>query len=351
MVHGHPVVDTDKHFIIDSITRSVTNAESAKNMLMQNDHNSERFTFEIDKEIEGHDMSLCDKVQIHYNNIEASSRKENTGVYEVTDLEVSTGDPTKLVFTWLVSGNSTKNAGSLNFLIAFMCTEDTVVTYKWHSNINTSISITKGMNNGDDVVEEYADILLEWERRLFGIGDTVEAQIEAKGKAVLESINFENVVDNISTTYEPTWEVGVIDSDTGELDSTSYGFDTTEYIYLPAGSVLTASTIEGYDGGGSVKVYEYDVNTLEYKGRLTSLRDNQPYTIDEFTLVKISKAQDRLVDIKVVTNYSRLVTLEKEVISLKEKIDSLNVGGVSEVTSDTQPTDQAVGDYWCMIAD
>ena len=44
---------------------------------MQYDHNSECFTFEIPKEIEGHNVTDCNVVEIHYINI------DNTGnIYE-----------------------------------------------------------------------------------------------------------------------------------------------------------------------------------------------------------------------------------------------------------------------------
>ena len=55
MAHSHQVVDDDKSFIIDSATRTISNPATNKLILIQHDHNSERFTFELDKVIEGHD--------------------------------------------------------------------------------------------------------------------------------------------------------------------------------------------------------------------------------------------------------------------------------------------------------
>lgn len=168
MVHGHPVVDADKHFLIDPITRYVLNAEEKKTILMQNDHNSERFSFEIDKIVEGHDMTLCNKVEVHYLNTASASRLQSAGVYEVDDVQIASSDPSKIVFTWLVSENATRYAGPLNFLIKFACVEDAVCTYKWHTDINTSMTIAKGMDNGEAVVEEpYPDILEQWREKLF----------------------------------------------------------------------------------------------------------------------------------------------------------------------------------------
>lgn len=63
MAHKHPVYDTDAHFKINHITRSITTQDDLKT-IMQGDHNSERFSFEIPNVIDGHDMKLCNKVLI-----------------------------------------------------------------------------------------------------------------------------------------------------------------------------------------------------------------------------------------------------------------------------------------------
>ena len=74
MRHIHSIYDTDQHFIIDPIDRSIT-SEAEKVTLMQNDHLSERFTFELPRYIEGHDMSLTDKVEVHYLNIDGANKR------------------------------------------------------------------------------------------------------------------------------------------------------------------------------------------------------------------------------------------------------------------------------------
>ena len=86
MSHYHPIYDSDKHFLIDTITRDIIN-ESSKITIMQYDHNSERFTFEIPRLVEGHDMSLCNSVRIHFINIGSAKADSNYGIYEVDDLE------------------------------------------------------------------------------------------------------------------------------------------------------------------------------------------------------------------------------------------------------------------------
>lgn len=68
MSHAVKIVDDDKHFLIDSFTRQVS-SEYSKLMITNGDHNSERFTFEAPQNIEGHNMSECNSIEVHYVNI------------------------------------------------------------------------------------------------------------------------------------------------------------------------------------------------------------------------------------------------------------------------------------------
>ena len=166
MAHLHGVVDVDKHFVIDAATREITN-QSNKLTLMQNDHNSERFTFEIPREIDGHDMSLCNVVRIHYLNIDTTTKAQNPGFYEVEDLQISSDDDSVVVGSWLISSNATKNVGNLNFTIRFKCVDDDgTINYAWSSAIFKGISIGQSYNNAGTVAEEYADIFLQWQARI-----------------------------------------------------------------------------------------------------------------------------------------------------------------------------------------
>ena len=65
------IIDDDKRFEINVGTRDVKYAGEGKVRLIQGDHNSERITFSMDRYVEGHDMSTCTKVEIHYINMKA----------------------------------------------------------------------------------------------------------------------------------------------------------------------------------------------------------------------------------------------------------------------------------------
>ena len=178
MVHGHPVVDADHHFIINPESREITNAGLNKKMLIQMDHNSERFSFEIDKIIEGHDMSLCNNVEVHYVNTATASREKSLGVYEIADFAVSETDNTKLVGTWLVSSNATIHAGTLSFMISFMCVEEGDVVYRWNTQINNTITVSAGINNGEALSGILPDIIAEWREYIYGTNFAYETAVK-----------------------------------------------------------------------------------------------------------------------------------------------------------------------------
>ena len=168
-IHKHPVYDTDLHLIIDPVTRSVNN-NSGKTVLMQNDHNSERFTFELPRYIEEHDMTLCNIVEVHYINISGTNKSEqSSGIYSVDDLSISRDNENVVTGTWLVSRNGTVYPGSLNAIFRFACVDEDTheITYQWFSDIYTGLKISKGIYNADALTEDNdTDILAAWKQEV-----------------------------------------------------------------------------------------------------------------------------------------------------------------------------------------
>lgn len=200
MGHKHSVRDTVAHFTIDQYSRQIKNDSANKTTIVQYDHNSERLTFEMPLYIDGHAMTLCDLIEIHFINIVADGKSENHGTYEVDDIKA---EGEKAVFTWLISQETTQLAGSLNFFIVFKCTENGVTVYRWGTEIYRNLAISAGIDNGETVLTEYPDIIAQWKARIFGAKDeavlavdtakanalaAIESAGEAKKQAVLDSI-------------------------------------------------------------------------------------------------------------------------------------------------------------------
>lgn len=177
MSHIHNVTDSDNKFIVDGVSRSIKNASTSKTMVMQFDHNSEVFTFEVPRYIEGHDMMLCNRVEVHYLNIDTVTKEEKEGIYLVDDLTISADDENKLTCSWVISQNATGLVGSLNFLLRFICLTDDVIDYVWNTAIHSGIYVSKGIYNSDIVAEQYIDTIKAWENRL----EVVENSIGSSG--------------------------------------------------------------------------------------------------------------------------------------------------------------------------
>ena len=217
--HAHPVVDKDTRFVIDPDTRLIINTATDELYLMQFDHNSETYTFQLPRYVEGHDMMLCNRVYVHFNNIDEIDGAENADVAAVYDLRVDPDNAGMVICSWTIQRQSTQLAGILSFLVQYQCVNDDGVTvYEWHTDIFNSVSVKSGRNNARAAVIEYSNIIEQWRERIFGVRDSVltdidsaadeklreiadalEVQlssIEAKGREVLETIP-----DDYTETY------------------------------------------------------------------------------------------------------------------------------------------------------
>lgn len=254
--HGTIIVDADHHFNIDVETRAITNSENKKTSLIQYDHNSERFSFDIARTIEGHDILLCNRVQIHYVTAAGSGRSKHIGVYDVTDLQVHPTDDTKACFSWLISENATHYDGKLSFLITFACTKDDETLYRWSSAICNTIIIVPGMNNSNAVVENYPDTLLQWEFYLKSLADdTVD---ELKNTTIPNLVDECYVEKVFATPAEVAAVFGLEVNDIEEV-TTSAEMDTL----LAAANVgktyhYTGTTDDKYINGDLYRVEETD---------------------------------------------------------------------------------------------
>lgn len=180
MALKHSVYDTDSHYKIDKTTRAIIDQSATPTKLMQYDHNSERFTFEIDRLIDGHDMSLCDKVEVHFLNIDGSTKEFNADVYPVEDLDISPDSDDVVIFSWLISRNATKYAGVLNFRIRFVClNDDGIEIYAWHTDIFKGIAVSNGIHNTEMAIEDYSDLLTQWKNEIHNTIDALEAKVDS----------------------------------------------------------------------------------------------------------------------------------------------------------------------------
>lgn len=197
MSHTHNILDTDRMFLIDPISGSITNL-SQKSTIVQYNHNSERFTFEVPRFIEGHDMSLCDRVEVHYSNVSKNKRERNDDVFIVTDIRP---DEDEVLVTWLISRNATQIVGSLNFSISFVCYDESGdLTYNWRSDIFKGITVLASIENAELVISEYPDL---YEQLKKDIIDSIPPSGGEIDPAEVEQIVINYLAENPPAQGEP----------------------------------------------------------------------------------------------------------------------------------------------------
>lgn len=152
------VPDKDPAFTIDPITREIKN-NSEKKILMQKDHNSERYTFQIcPEEVEALKSNIT-RIEIHYTNINSNMRETSSGIYVVDDMQtdIIDGKPT-MTFSWLISQEATKYEGTLSFNIRFASVdtlgEEAKIDRQWFTQIYKDITIERSIYNSDTIAEE-----------------------------------------------------------------------------------------------------------------------------------------------------------------------------------------------------
>lgn len=162
--HAHDIVDTDPRFTIDPKTKKIS-AGTTNLVLAQRAKNSERLTFYVpDKVVEGHDLTLCNDVQIHFENIDEKTGRKSFGPYKVEDLKVEEDAAT---LSWLVDEDATRYAGALIFSIHFACIgEDGSIVYDFPTLTYTELTVGATIWNSQTIVEEYPDIIRDFEQRI-----------------------------------------------------------------------------------------------------------------------------------------------------------------------------------------
>lgn len=218
MYNTKVVSDMDTPFVIDQFTREITNKKIKKKILMQGDHDSERFTFEIPRFIEGRDIGRCNVVQVHYINTEAGSRRHQTGIYTVTDMDVYPFVNDKMKCSWLISKNATGYQGKLSFMLRFAeVEEDGKLLYAWHTNSYDDIYIAESIEAAESIDHEYLDIIQQWK---YSVMEELNAYVDVATaeQVVAKTAEMESRLDNLLgslQTGSTTSDAELIDIRTG----------------------------------------------------------------------------------------------------------------------------------------
>lgn len=241
MAHIHNTKDAETHFIINATTREISNAGELP-ALAKGDHNSEVFTFVANRFVDGHDLTTCNIVKVHYLNIESETRKTYADIYKVEDMHIDETDSTKVVFTWLISKYATQYAGLLNFAIHFNCETDGVIDYSWKTAAFTGITVKNSIDSTEQIMTEYTDILEKWKAE-------IETSVTHKhdNKNTLDAFSCE-MLDNPKTDGD--FNFGVNTEDWNRLK-----FQGTTLLYNSDGAVVSKGEEVEIDGQKYFRLY------------------------------------------------------------------------------------------------
>lgn len=289
--HEHVVTDHDSYFVIDPDSRVIENVSQTENTVMQYDHNSEKFTFELPRHVEGHDMTLCNRVRVHFNNVDGETNEENADVAELYDLAVCPDDSDKVRCSWSITRQATKLAGTLNFLVQFECIDGSGISvYEWHTDIYTDVVVKKGRNNAEQAVIEYSNVLEQWYQRIFGAGDSVIAAVAAEGDRQKEAIarkaeeTLATIPEDYTTTHNMAEEALRRKANVIELDTEgeSIFIDDSSDAHL-LGLKLYGKTVQ--DG---VPTPEAPVDMVSVENPVVSIRGKNliPFPYTDSTVTK-----------------------------------------------------------------
>lgn len=224
------IIDFDAHFTVDVKNKLIVATDKRK--LVQFSHNSERITFDCDRYIEGHDITLCNVRQIHYLE---------DGVYDIDDLTINEDDRTKVTFSWLISSNVTKEiVESVPFSLLLECVKPGGnCTYSWATEENKLLYVVKGRRNSNSVAYTYADILAQWRQE------------------------FEQTMSMLDDVIW-TAKMNVVSEDINVFDETSIKFTTNSAI------------VNGFAKNSFVEGYTYIVtwNGTEYEAQCYAIEDD-----------------------------------------------------------------------------
>lgn len=311
MEYNHNIIDDDPHFVIDADTRAISYASEKNPVLVCGDHNSERFTFELPKVIDGHEMIACDAVQVHYINVDGSGTVEpSVGAYEVQDKQLS-DDGEKMIFSWLISQTATTYAGTLSFAVKFICrAENGSTEYVWNTIPYVGVTISSGIDNDEIIVEEYYDVLETWYNQLVTAGSNsieaindvkesgVKAVEEAKNKALSE---FDaQVKESFDARVEQLKETITVDMlNYHDLIAQERGYDPNKMISQEA----TTKVLDAFESDLATKtveaVNEARAIASDLEERLLDAVPSTKYVVDSLSRCKITVGLLEHTDFKV----------------------------------------------------
>ena len=146
--------DLEPHIIIDK-KRKVSVPDELKRIAVQHDHNIETVTFDCPRYWDGNDMSQS-RICVNYKRPDGI-----LGSCVASNIIVDETDNTTMHFDWTISQDVTVKDGNLMFLVCIkkFDTDTGEEINNWHSELNTEMYISKGLECDKIVDGSYSELV------------------------------------------------------------------------------------------------------------------------------------------------------------------------------------------------
>ena len=186
------VTEVDKKLYIDFDTRQILIPNSIHQLGVESDDDVKKLTFSVPKTYYDCDLSTF-RIFINYMN----ARKEGD-LFAVKEEDVREVDG-NLEFDWIVGRHAVAYKGTAIFNVCMKKgsmqpdpEDETQEIFVVDQEFNTTVAklpVLEGLETGEAVIQEYADILMQWEEQLFGIENSAISNITQKGSEVIAAVN------------------------------------------------------------------------------------------------------------------------------------------------------------------
>ena len=186
------VTEVDKKLYIDFDTRQILIPNSIHQLGVESDDDVKKLTFSVPKIYYDCDLSTF-RIFINYMN----ARKEGD-LFAVKKEDVREVDG-NLEFDWIVGRHAVAYKGTAIFNVCMKkgsmqpdpedATQEIFVVDQEFNTTVAKLPVLEGLETSEGVIQEYADILMQWEEQLFGIENSAKSNITQKGSEVIGAVN------------------------------------------------------------------------------------------------------------------------------------------------------------------
>lgn len=213
--------EVDNTLYIDFDSREIRIPKTILQLGVESDDDVNKLTFSVPRLYLGTDLS---KFNIYINYMNA---KKEGDLFKVLPEKVTTDENDNLIFDWVVGRQAVAYKGTAIFNVCMKKVSDTETDEEGNpiveQEFNTTIAklpVLEGLETGEAVVQEYADIFVQWEEMLFGIEDSVKRNIILKGSEVVEAVQTEGENQRTAIIQKGS-EVNSAVQSTGEAQRTA----------------------------------------------------------------------------------------------------------------------------------